>query len=31
MRDRNKFKGCLLGGAVGDALGYSVEYRGEKE
>lgn len=22
----NKFKGCLLGGAAGDALGYSVEF-----
>lgn len=27
MRDLNKFKGCLVGGAVGDALGYSVEFQ----
>ena len=26
MRDLNKIKGCLLGGAVGDALGYAVEF-----
>lgn len=26
MRDLNRFKGCLLGGAVGDALGYAVEF-----
>ena len=26
MRDLNKFKGCLVGGAVGDALGYAVEF-----
>ena len=26
MRDLNKFKGCLVGGAVGDALGYPVEF-----
>lgn len=26
MRDLNKFKGCLFGGAVGDALGYAVEF-----
>lgn len=26
MRDLSKFKGCLLGGAVGDALGYAVEF-----
>lgn len=26
MRDMNKFKGCLIGGAVGDALGYAVEF-----
>lgn len=25
MRDLNQFKGCLIGGAVGDALGYPVE------
>ena len=26
MRDLNKLKGCLVGGAVGDALGYAVEF-----
>ena len=26
VRDLNKFKGCLIGGAVGDALGYAVEF-----
>lgn len=26
-RDLNKFRGCLIGGAVGDALGYAVEFR----
>lgn len=26
MRDINRFKGCLLGGAAGDALGYPVEF-----
>lgn len=26
MRDLNIFKGCLVGGAVGDALGYAVEF-----
>ena len=26
MRDLNTFKGCLIGGAVGDALGYVVEF-----
>ena len=26
MRDLNKFKGCLVGGAIGDALGYAVEF-----
>ena len=27
MRDLDKFKGCLIGGAVGDALGYAVEFQ----
>lgn len=27
MKDLKKFKGCLLGGAAGDALGYAVEFR----
>ena len=26
MRDLNRIKGCLVGGAVGDALGYAVEF-----
>jgi hypothetical protein len=26
MRDRDKFRGCLIGGAAGDALGYAVEF-----
>ena len=26
MRELNRFKGCLVGGAVGDALGYPVEF-----
>ena len=26
MHDLNRFKGCLIGGAVGDALGYPVEF-----
>ena len=31
MRDLSKMKGCLLGGAVGDALGYTVEFMDEAE
>ena len=27
MRDLNKFRGCLIGGAAGDALGYAVEFQ----
>lgn len=26
MRDLDKFRGCLIGGAIGDALGYAVEF-----
>ena len=26
MRDLDKFRGCLFGGAAGDALGYAVEF-----
>ena len=26
MKDIDKFRGCLIGGAVGDALGYTVEF-----
>ena len=32
MRDLNcidKFRGCLVGGAAGDALGYAVEFMSE--
>ena len=25
----SRYKGCLLGGAVGDALGYPIEFSGE--
>lgn len=31
MKTRDKYRGCLLGGAVGDALGYAVEFTGEEE
>lgn len=27
MRDLDKFKGCIVGGSVGDALGYAVEFQ----
>ncbi len=26
MKDVNKYRGCLIGGAAGDALGYTVEF-----
>ena len=29
-RDRHHFRGCLLGGALGDALGYAVEFESLK-
>ena len=29
MRNQDRFRGCLIGGAAGDALGYEVEFRGE--
>ncbi|MBR4186335.1 MAG: ADP-ribosylglycohydrolase family protein [Clostridia bacterium] len=29
MRNLDKFKGCLVGGAAGDALGYAVEFLSE--
>ena len=29
MKDLSKYRGCLAGGAVGDALGYPVEFMGE--
>lgn len=25
-RDRDHFRGCLVGGAIGDALGWPVEF-----
>ena len=28
---RDKIRGCLIGGAAGDALGYAVEFKGEQE
>lgn len=31
MRNLNSFYGCLLGGAVGDALGYTVEFWSEEQ
>ena len=31
MRDLDQFRGCLIGGAAGDALGYAVEFLGEEE
>ena len=31
MRDRDKFRGCLIGGAAGDALGYAVEFLRERQ
>lgn len=30
MKNLDKFKGCLIGGAAGDALGYAVEFLGEQ-
>ncbi len=30
MRNRDKFRGCLLGGAVGDALGFEIEFLPEE-
>lgn len=31
MRSIDKFRGCMIGGAVGDALGYAVEFLREKQ
>ena len=31
MRNRDRFRGCLIGGAAGDALGYEVEFMREGE
>ncbi len=30
VRDRDKFRGCLIGGAAGDALGYAVEFMNDR-
>lgn len=30
MKDIDKFRGCLIGGAAGDALGYAVEFLDEE-
>lgn len=29
MKGLDKFRGCLIGGAAGDALGYAVEFLDE--
>ena len=31
MRSQDRFRGCLLGGAAGDALGYPIEFIGETQ
>ena len=31
MRDLDKFRGCMIGGAAGDALGYAIEFIHEKQ
>lgn len=31
MKSISKYRGCLIGGAVGDALGYAVEFYSEKD
>ena len=31
MRDIDRFRGCMIGGAVGDALGYAVEFKNERD
>lgn len=31
MKDINRIRGCLIGGAVGDALGYAVEFMKDSE
>ena len=30
MKDIDKYRGCLIGGAVGDALGYAIEFLDEE-
>lgn len=31
MKNLDKYRGCLIGGAAGDALGYPVEFLNEHE
>ena len=31
MTKKDKIRGCLVGGAIGDALGYAVEFRRESQ
>ena len=31
MRDLDKFRGCIIGGTAGDALGYAIEFIHEKQ
>ena len=31
MRNQDRFRGCLIGGAAGDALGYAVEFMRERD
>ena len=31
MRDRDRFRDCLIGGAAGDALGYEIEFQSEQQ
>ena len=31
MRNQDKFRGCLIGGAAGDALGYAVEFMRDQD
>ena len=31
MNELNKYKGCLIGGAIGDAFGYVIEFYSYKE
>ena len=31
MRNQDRFRGCLIGGVAGDALGYAVEFMRERD
>lgn len=31
MKNLDQYRGCLLGGAIGDALGYAVEFLSYKK